>query len=268
MINHARTLLLNVDGRNAPGLDFPGEEYVPESYRARKLPSYLKLLRKELFGSDPDRMMLNYRLRELFSAVHATDVDILARSLDSRITYLPFRNRGLFNESTFAPQVTTIAGTGLDISGSPAPIDDLGRSKAEFAVVLTGGSQVRVQKLTPIKSLSLETFTISNSLSSLIDLGDSGYQFRVENPAAGDEFRVKLFTRPQKDLGQIVANVDALSADVKLELFGITNVEPFLSLRNIWQRRNETPWRIAALVLAIALRTSKLQTVSGLKRQS
>lgn len=257
MINHIRTLLMNVDGSFRPGEDGIGEEYVDPDFRVRRLPSYLQTLRKEFFGSDPDRLMLNYRLRQIMGAIHSTDLDEYARADDPRITYLPFRQRQLFDVSTFTPSANLISGTAVDFSGTAAMIDDFGRVETRFAVTLLGGLQVRVEQQTPPTSVVTSDYTVSAGFSSPITLGGSGYYMRFQNPVTGNEARVTTRSRPQRDLGEIAANVDELSEEVKLQLFQFDRIDPFLTLRNLWERTNEVPWRIGALTIAMALRTAE-----------
>lgn len=257
MINHHRTLLLNVDGTNNPGSEFPGEEYVDPAFRARRLPTFLQNLRQEFFGSDPDRLMLNYRLRQIMGAIHATDLDEYTRVQDSRITYLPFRPRKLFAEETFTPQVTVLSGTDLEVVGDPTPIDALGKARQSWAITVISITNVRVVRQVTVQSSLLQEYTVTSGLTDLLDLTGSGYSFRVRDPSPGEEFRVEVNVRPQKDLGEIVANVDAMSEVIKLQLFGLTRDEPWETLRNIWQDRKEVPWRVAALTVAMALRTDE-----------
>ena len=63
MFNHIRTLLLNLPPVVAAS-GFPGEEIVPDTFQSLTLPGYLQTARAALFGTNPDRAMLNYRLRQ------------------------------------------------------------------------------------------------------------------------------------------------------------------------------------------------------------
>ena len=105
------------------------------------------------------------------------------------------------------------------------------------------------------QSSLLQEYVTTGGLTNLLDLTGSGLQFRIQDPTPGDEFRVEVSVRPQRDLGQIVANVDVMDETIKLQLFGLDKDEPFQTLRNIWNQRKETPWRVASLAVAMALRT-------------
>ena len=55
MFNHARTLLLNIDGGPGYFPECPGEELIPGGYEKLELPTYLDVFRSRFFGADPDR---------------------------------------------------------------------------------------------------------------------------------------------------------------------------------------------------------------------
>jgi hypothetical protein len=86
MINHVRTLLLNLDGpRFDPSI--PGEEIVGE-YTARAMSSVQKLIRFALFGSNPDRHILNWRLWQLIQAIRTSSLREELMRRDKRLTSL------------------------------------------------------------------------------------------------------------------------------------------------------------------------------------
>lgn len=87
MVNHVRTLLLNLRRAAAP---YPaGEVYVPSDYIPAELPRKLLDVREALFGENPSRAGLNLLLARLLAYLHTSTLaaDILAE--DSRITYDP-----------------------------------------------------------------------------------------------------------------------------------------------------------------------------------
>jgi hypothetical protein len=57
VLNHFRTLLVNV---SANGEDI-AEEKIPSNFTPARLPTCVQAVRRVLFGSSPDRAMLNYR---------------------------------------------------------------------------------------------------------------------------------------------------------------------------------------------------------------
>lgn len=100
MINHARTLLLNQPGKNyMPGT--LGEEYTPPDYTPVNVPSYIALPRKILFGSNPDKVFLNFRAAELMGLVHATELSEFVYAFDPRETYTANNGVDFFSAPSF-----------------------------------------------------------------------------------------------------------------------------------------------------------------------
>ena len=98
MINHVRTLLLN-RGRDGTPRTSPGEEYVPPTFAPRALTTPLRTAFTTLYGGDPDRLMLNYRLRQLTALLHSTELEEYVLAKDPRVTYLPLD--GAFFDGVF-----------------------------------------------------------------------------------------------------------------------------------------------------------------------
>lgn len=108
MINHGRSLLLNVSGsRYQP--QYLGEEYIPPDFVSVSLPSYLQTARRILFGARPDRVFLNYRVRDLLHSIHETELAEYLYALDSRVTYWPEPDPVFFNQRKYA-RIEQIAG--------------------------------------------------------------------------------------------------------------------------------------------------------------
>src|SRR5262245_23183604 len=103
---------MNVDG-SAPMLEYLCEEIVDPDFSALKLPSFLETVRAQLFGSDPDRYMLNYRCHQLLALTHATPLAEYLIALDSRITY-DWRNTDLVSADLFQPKITQL-GNGVEL---------------------------------------------------------------------------------------------------------------------------------------------------------
>jgi hypothetical protein len=134
MINHARTLLLNVDSRTYLP-DVLGEEYIP-TYRATSLPTYLTTARKLLLGSAPDRVFLNFRAQELLSFIHRTELAEFVYALDPRVTYWPKPQSEFFRAKTTitALKTTGVAESRLYINGTLKPDNVRGRAFKEYTV--------------------------------------------------------------------------------------------------------------------------------------
>lgn len=98
MINHYRTVLLNIPGDNWPGLPYPGEELVDPLFYQSDMPNYLSTVHRLIFGENPDRAYLNYRLRQITTMWHDGILHSTAIEKDSRLTYWPLKFAAGMNE--------------------------------------------------------------------------------------------------------------------------------------------------------------------------
>lgn len=138
MINHARTLLLNVNSAtHMPGT--LGEEYVPP-YTAIKLPAFLQLPYKIIFGTNPDRVFLNYRAAEIMRLLHQTELAEFVYALDPRVTYWPQQTTEFFRPSTqiTSTKIFGVYETQLNILGRPQSNNRTGRCYSQYTVTITG----------------------------------------------------------------------------------------------------------------------------------
>lgn len=108
MINHARTLLLNKPGSYYQ-LGVLGEEYIPADFASLYMPSYIKTPYQIIFGVNPDKVFVNYRLRELMALIHQTELAEFVYALDPRVTYWP-QNDNNFLAGTLHGSVSKVAG--------------------------------------------------------------------------------------------------------------------------------------------------------------
>ena len=138
MINHARTLLLNVNSSTyAPGAI--GEEYIP-TYNAIKLPKFLDLPHKILFGTQPDRAFLNYRAAELMRLLHQTELSEFIYALDPRVTYWPKLTTDFFRPATqvVAEKVFGPYTLRLNVIGTPVANNKRGHCYSNYTVKIIG----------------------------------------------------------------------------------------------------------------------------------
>ncbi len=86
MINHARTLLVNL----VPDDVFlHGEEYISDCYTPRLLTPLLSEMYKIIFDRAESRCEINSRARQLMPILHSAELEPYVYALDSRVTYLP-----------------------------------------------------------------------------------------------------------------------------------------------------------------------------------
>lgn len=205
MINHARTLLANLDG---PGvLQQPGDEFIPGTYRKLQLPGYLVGLRSILFGTAPDRMFINYRVRQLMTMLHTTELAEFVTDLDNRVTYWPSTKRDFFDETVFVPRLTVVnvhAPSRVYIRGVPTADEALGRLNELWAITLIGGNRVRITKLDHNDGLTTtRDFIVEGGLSEFLQLPGSHLSVLIgktdyehELPVNEDGIVFLLFSAP------------------------------------------------------------------------
>lgn len=184
MINHARTLLMNVNGNQA--VSEPGEQYVPIEFSASSLPTYLQLIRSRLFGASPDRAMLNYRLAQYMSVLNTTRMRDFVTELDPRITYSN-DNAELFNAATYQP--VFYGPSLLSLQGTPTPPDAGGSMYFSYTLNLVNRT---VTQHSPQQSVTPFNFTGTAGLSEPVSLPGSGYSVLIASPG-GSPLSAGLF---------------------------------------------------------------------------
>lgn len=142
MINHARTLLLNMPAIGAAIQTETAAEYVPPTFKPVSLSSPLRTLRRVLFGSDPDPRFLNLRVRELMSYLHQTELEEFVYALDQRVTYWPVQETEFFDSTKKTLSVTQIKGPPrrLTVTGTFHADNSVGRTLQQY--LLTVGDEV------------------------------------------------------------------------------------------------------------------------------
>jgi hypothetical protein len=259
MFNHARTLLLNISGSNNPGSSYLGEELVPADYVAIALPSYIENVRRSLFGADPDRAMLNYRIRQLLTLIAGTDLQEYITDLDSRITYTLGKDKTLAEHEMWSPVLSRYGGTSDDIAtvgGVSERPDFTGKMFYQFNIDILSSTVIQVSRQTPpLKSQNLD-LALTNGLSAPYDLYYTGHTLRVNTINPGATWTVSGYLRPQLSLSDIVSQLGSAGDDVLTELFGTKRIEPWNTFRNTWYDHPELPYRLGGLVLALIYRTN------------
>lgn len=266
MVNHVRTLLLNRDG-NAVVPDWTlGDEAVPVDYRAVVLPNAVQQVRRCLFGENPDQSFINFRLAQMLTVIHASELDSMVRWPDPRITYLPIRDWQLFPTAYYTP-TAVVAGTQAVelphiVPGDPPAVPDAsGRMYHDYRIELDGGD-VATTQFSPAYDTQAEVVTFADGWSAqLLALGDSGHSFYVPDVGTA-AWQVTFNNRPQWDLGQVLATIEVIGEPILLGLFGTGGAgspEPYGTFRNLFYDRRELPYRLGAVALAMAWRTDAVR---------
>lgn len=250
MFNHVRTYLLNAD--YSATADGPGEELIPAGFRAVRAPSAVAAVRSVLFGSNPDRRMLNFRAAQLMALLHAGPLEQYVLAPDPRVTYDPF-DAGLAADVPPDVSPPSEPGSEIRLSGTPASPDATGRTLLTYDV-LVGNGEVSVSTVRPAIQKLVSSFEPGDDgLSGPHRLGGSGLSFR----STTGSWRVSLALRPTRDLGDLAAAVAGLGEPTLVGLFGVGDAEPYRTFRNLWYDCAELPARLGALALALSYRTAE-----------
>lgn len=173
MINHARTMLLNMESTAAIN-ETVGAEYVPADFTPVVETTEVKAARSILFGSlTADMFTMNYRLHQYMNLLHANPFvggDVLA--LDTRITYA---NRKFWYDFNFGTTTKTIIKPrfGLSVLGNFEGNDKTGINHKYFTVEsYTDGTAriIRVKSFKPQYTDTLHRLTLGENTA--IKLGE------------------------------------------------------------------------------------------------
>lgn len=182
MINHARTLLMNIPG-SAYQPQYLGEEYIPQTFQPVVLPSYIQTARRVLFGNRPERVFLNYRVRELLHTIHETELAEYVFALDPRVTYWPEPSTTIFESSRRVriTQTSGFKGAQLFVSGEAKPDHFSGVALREYDVRITQNEFDDYQLIIryPDGKQIATTVDVSSGLSSPVSVAGTGLVLRV-----------------------------------------------------------------------------------------
>lgn len=264
MINHARTLLLNLDGATGYMDNCPGEELIAADYKAIALPTYLNIVRNRLFGANPDRTMLNYRAAQLLRLIQATELQQHILELDSRITYT---NRPLIANTAFSPVISQYRGALTDrlyLTGNPLDPDDSGICYYAYDVQLDASHFVINRQSFPItKELIPYTFTAGETQP--VDLPFSGYKVHTNTVSTQAAWTIRGNLRPGRSLTSIEQNLRSIGEPELIRLFGTTDVEPYTTFKNCWEKHTDFAYRLGGIILAYIYRSHQIYKVPDAK---
>lgn len=263
MINHARTLLLNVSGRSGTRQEV-GEEYLPAAFRPLDLPSYIQGPRRTLFGISPDRYFLNFRARELMAGIHQTELAEYVYRLDPRVTYWPETALPFYDveKRLVATQYSGIAAPPPFFRGDLFADHARGRSVREFNLRVTfedGPWEARLSTPDAPGEHVVTPVTFTDGISQEIPLGSTGVSFRAPQPTMATDWAIYTRVRPAAAIVTAVPVLEMLGEPLFLELFGVSNsVEPYATFKQLWFDHPYAVYRLAGLTLAMIYRTDEI----------
>lgn len=263
MVNHVRTFLMN-RGRNGRGIDQPGEEFVYDKFIPRVLTPGLVMAHKVLFGGQPDRLFLMFRMRQLMQLIHASPLadDVLVK--DSRITYLPFDDT-MFSD--VFKRTVTIQGSSnptlLHIYGQHVPDMQKGVIEQIWDIFVTGEGVIRIVNRSTGQIVDHGT-AVNDELRA--PLHGTGLHVHIQAGFLPPLVNLRIVSRVRPD-GELAAVLHVLQATLGQsglsDIFKLPLVDPYITWYSIYNDPVQPfAMRMAALFLAMAERTESLPQVS------
>ena len=234
---------------------FPGEEMVPDGYDPPELSGQTLSVWRSLFGADPDRAYLNFRLRQYLGMIHSGDLARYADRFGTKLTYISPDGPWFNDDSLFrAPyveqrQVTDSRTAVLVFSGRPAADDAAGRIHQTWWIAVAADS-ISYLRTDVNEESDYVAVSFPDGMSQPVPLPGSGLSVSAPELAVSRAFEVELLARPNKDLTVVLAEAARMVGGG--DLFFRAADPAGDGLLQIWKRRYETPVRLAALVLALA----------------
>ena len=250
MINHTRTLLLNVKGEHLERTDIPGDVYIP-AYTPIELNSSLQSVYTLLFGTAYDYEGLIYRVSQYMGLLHATEYSPYITAVDSRLTYdadgLTVMSEGLF--------ATVIVGHGLKVVGTWDQAGADGRSINQWTVKALTSGTVKVTNLVSGRSTVYTTGDVKYLIGS-----DLRLTFDRQPYTPNSEWFVGVRSRPLYSLGEILASIRVLPLSTIEEVFGDTSVEPNKTFYNLYSKHYALPYQLSGFLLAYVNKLEGIRT--------
>jgi hypothetical protein len=190
MINHARTLLCNISGSQYQP-QYLGEEYIPPQYAAAVMPSYLQAARRLIFGTQPERVFLNYRVRELMQIIHETEFADYVYDLDPRVTYWPEQQPVFFNLRKYvrAVQIAGVYGAKLFFKGDLQADHDRGIALREYTIRASqlGATKITIEYDDPHFSPTEKIVPVTAGLTAAAPISGTNLDVKVGGAAISNQ---------------------------------------------------------------------------------
>jgi hypothetical protein len=252
---------MNLTGEDDYYANQIADELIPAEYKKLQLPAYLNDIRTVIFGANPDRAMLNYRCAQLLTLISATQLQEYVTALDPRLTYSSYPLQ-LASDSTFSPTVSQYGNVDnskvLTVIGGASSPDASGSCEYDYDITIVAGNLI-IHNLKAATTTST-AISLTDNLSQPISLSGLEYSVRVNTAAfAGGGWRISGFLRPTVSLSSLEGELQSLSEPVMLQLFGVTDIEPYITFKNCWTYHPDFAYRLGGVVLAAAYRTDELR---------
>lgn len=263
MINHARTLLMNVSGASRPAATFFLEEYIPPDFEAQELTSYMQDVYNVLFGGASDKAFQNYRALQYTRILHSTEFVQYVTALDSRITYLNDRSVVDASQAASIEPLNLLATANLFEVGAVATSSSVTQMLPSWQLEVLAALYVRTTDEKSGRQLDTAV-TITDDLTSIIPMaGQINYGVRIQALPAlsvGAKWRITKPVFPDADLTQLLANLETVESSLA-RLFGA--VEPYKTFKELWKNNALLSYRLSGVLLAFIYRAEEVRTGNG-----
>jgi hypothetical protein len=283
MVNHIRTLLLNDNGSNSAGANYPLEEYVPPDYQSVKLPFELKKVWQVLFGLEPDRAYMNWRLHQLVRVGEVSNMFEDWFKFDKRATTFGLSDKTV--DSAYGKLILTNVSTkASSVYSQKKDVLELasGNSAEEVGAFLAGSLIADDTKGVCYGLYTLETNNTAITATSLVDgqtetytqSGSSVNGYRppvryITNLAANfylssantGKWYVEYVGRPSVDLGTVLANLKNV-ADNDINVLFSGSAPELKKFKDYWYKSYDLVDQITAVVLGLAYKIEEARIKS------
>lgn len=253
MINHFRTVLRNSQRQSQSQL---GAAYIPATYKPKPLSGTLRKAHAIIFGTQPDGLKLDYRLRELLTAVAATPLQAYVTEQDPRITYDlrdPVLFSGRFGAShTFRTGWVDIVESGVEPTETPAGQLEFGWRFGLLGNEPTMSAILSAATLYPVYHEFGDTVEFVDGISAPYTLRGTQwthvYSQITLNGAEYVSWVTDYRARPAKSAIEICAALNAqISSDEEFEIFRHSDEQ----LLNIWRKHPSIDWKLGSFCVAL-----------------
>lgn len=223
----------------------------------------LEQIRQIIFGSDPDAWFIQYRLQQLVPLVMHTPLKEIVTAQDPLTTLPEFTEPQTPWRFTEELQVT-------ELNQLPGQLQTYGHHTADLHLGTCAGLweveihtpeslRLRSQQGTRTWLSFLEIAIAEQDLSSRFDLPGSTLQAAVCGQP-GKKWQIRALALPDS-ISELWAKLHAqIGPTEELAIFGEANTTDWQTLRAYWERTPIFAPRLAALLVAIALRTAEHTT--------
>jgi len=257
VINHARTLLMNVNGSTRPAATFLLEEYIPSDFEAQELNSYLQDVHNVLFGSNPDNAFRNFRAWQCMRVLHSTEFAQYVTDLDPRITYLNDRSIVDASQAASIEPLNALAVGDVFEVGEVETSPSMSQMFPSWQLEVLAALYVRTTNEKSGRRLDT-TVTITDGLTSVIPMaGQVNYGVRIQASVmlpVGAKWRITAPAFPDADLAQLAADLETVESSLN-QLFGV--VEPYKTFKELWNKHALLSYRLSGALLAFIYRAEE-----------